>query len=70
MKVLVSGFVLILSVTTLLAQEVPVVHGHFHSDSVSIGQAVPYSLTAKYPRANQVLFPDSTFRLNRTINSS
>ena len=62
MKVLVLGFVIVLSVITgLKAQETPIIHGYFHSDSISIGKAVPYSLTAKYPSGNQVLFPDSTF---------
>jgi hypothetical protein len=42
------------------AQEV-VVNGHFHSDKASIGEVIPYSLTAHYPRTGQVLFPDSTF---------
>lgn len=37
------------------------VRGHFDADTVSIGEVIPYSLTARYPRTTQVLFPDSTF---------
>jgi hypothetical protein len=41
-----------------MAQEV---RGHFESHRTSIGEITPYSLTVRYPRAQQVLFPDSTF---------
>ena len=44
-----------------VAQESTSVHGRFESDSVSIGEEVPYTLAARYSRNQQVLFPDSSF---------
>lgn len=44
----------------LLAQDIQV-KGYFRSDSVSVGEVVPYVLTATYPRNLQLLFPDSTY---------
>ena len=52
---------LILVMPAAMAQESARVNGHFEADRVSIGEVVPYSLTARYPRTQQVLFPDSTF---------
>src|SRR4051812_39421950 len=43
------------------AQDSTRAKGYFLSDSVSIGQSVPYILTARYPRTMQVLFPDSVY---------
>lgn len=43
------------------AQETVRVHGTFGRDSVTIGEVVPFTLTASYPRNKQVAFPDSTF---------
>lgn len=40
-----------------------VVRGKFVSDSIRIGEPVPYILTASYPSSYQVLFPDSLFDL-------
>jgi hypothetical protein len=37
------------------------VRGKFHADSIKIGQAVPFSLTARYPASLNVLFPDTGF---------
>lgn len=37
------------------------VHGHFQTDSIKIGIAFPYSLTAIYPQTQSLVFPDSTF---------
>jgi hypothetical protein len=37
------------------------VTGQFQSDSVKIGQPLPYILTATYPRDVTLVFPDSTF---------
>ena len=57
------GF-LIMAMPAAFAQEASpgaVVKGRFESDSISIGKSVPYTLTARYPRDKQVLFPDSTF---------
>jgi hypothetical protein len=36
-------------------------HGYFHKDSVKIGEELPYSLSIKYPKNNDVAFPDSLF---------
>ena len=44
----------------LFGQEV-ISHGHFHKDSVKIGEALPYSLWIKYPKNKDVAFPDSLF---------
>src|SRR5688500_16042359 len=52
-------FFFILSVTTQ-AQDVKV-SGGFLKDSVQIGEPVAYFLSAAYPQALTVLFPDSTF---------
>jgi hypothetical protein len=43
------------------AQKTVDVRGHFETHQLSIGEVIPYSLTARYPRSQQVLFPDSTF---------
>lgn len=43
------------------AQEDVVVHGRFQTRQTAIGEVTPYTLTARYPRNLQVLFPDSTF---------
>lgn len=47
--------------TASLAQDAPVIHGHFLSDTTGIGKAVPFALTARYKRDQQVLFPDTTY---------
>ncbi len=52
---------LILIAPPAMAQDVVRVKGQFLADSLSIGEAIPYSLTVHYPRSRQVLFPDSTF---------
>lgn len=52
--------VFVLAFFNSLAQEV-VVNGKFQADSLLIGKAVPFSLTASYPRELQLLFPDSTY---------
>ena len=44
------------------AQEVKV-RGTFLVDSAKIGEAIPYSLTARYSQKTDVLFPDSSFSL-------
>ena len=44
----------------LYGQEI-IPHGHFHKDSVKIGESLPYSLWVKYPKNNDVAFPDSLF---------
>lgn len=42
------------------AQDIQV-KGYFRTDSASVGEVIPYILTARYPRHLQVLFPDSTY---------
>ncbi|NOT77116.1 MAG: hypothetical protein HOP08_19500 [Cyclobacteriaceae bacterium] len=37
------------------------VNARFESDSISVGKVIPYSLTARYSKAEQLIFPDSTF---------
>ena len=53
--------ILICAVPAALAQDVVRVQGRFETDSISIGESIPYALTAHYPRTRQVFFPDSTF---------
>lgn len=53
--------ILLVAVPAAMAQKSAMVRGHFETDRISIGEIVPYSLTARYPRTQQVLFPDSTF---------
>lgn len=38
-----------------------IVTGNFGTDSIKIGQPVPYFLSAHYPQQNSIVFPDSTF---------
>lgn len=45
---------------SLLAQNIQV-NGYFRTDSASVGEIIPYVLTATYPRDVQLLFPDSTY---------
>lgn len=52
-------FFLVIS-TSLLAQDIQV-RGYFRTDSASVGEVIPYILTATYPRNVQLLFPDSTY---------
>lgn len=47
-------------ISSLHAQQVEV-RARFQQDSLAIGEWVPFTLTAKYPSSQQVLFPDSTF---------
>lgn len=35
--------------------------GRFLSDSIKIGEQIPYSLTARYPSSLNLVFPDSTY---------
>ena len=44
----------------LFGQEI-IPQSYFHKDSVKIGEALPYSLWIRYPRNNDVAFPDSLF---------
>jgi len=43
-----------------LAQEIKP-KGYFLDDSIKIGEAVNYSLSVKYPREQDIVFPDSTY---------
>jgi len=40
------------------------VRGKFIADSVKIGEQIPFSLTATYPKDLTVIFPDSTYALS------
>jgi hypothetical protein len=50
----------ILTITLVHAQEVNV-SGGFLSDSIRIGEPVPFSVSVRYPQQINVLFPDSTY---------
>lgn len=58
----ISFFLLvsILSCPSAPAQEI-VVHGHFLTDSVKIGEPISYSLSVHYPSSQSVVFPDSAY---------
>jgi hypothetical protein len=56
------GLTLLFVLAALIARAQDViVQGKFQSDSLLIGQPVPFSVTALYPRELQILFPDSTY---------
>ncbi|MBL7864833.1 MAG: hypothetical protein JNK10_08165 [Cyclobacteriaceae bacterium] len=55
---------LLLGCTPLLAQKAVKINGSFQPDSASVGEEIVYTLTARYPRNQQVLFPDSTYSFN------
>ncbi len=62
MKLIVPCICLLLLVMpAAMAQDFTEVKGHFEADSISIGKAIPYYLTARYASNKQVFFPDSTF---------
>lgn len=54
-------FLLMISGGLVSAQQDVVVHGHFKTRQAGVGEVIPFTLTARYPRNLQVLFPDSTF---------
>jgi hypothetical protein len=43
------------------AQKGAIVNGRFVIEKAKIGEVIPYSLTARYPEGQQVVFPDSTY---------
>lgn len=51
---------ILISSSLVNAQEVNV-RGRFLSDSIKIGEQIPYSLTARYPSSLNLVFPDSTY---------
>jgi hypothetical protein len=53
---------LFLAICTM-AQDI-IIHGEFHEDSVKIGVPTPYSLTARYPKSLNVIFPDSLYNFS------
>lgn len=57
-----SVFILVFFSSMAFGQEVEV-HGSFIADSVKIGEEIPFSLTARYPKKLTVIFPDSTYSL-------
>lgn len=56
-----SFLLLILLSSGLLQAQELTVKGSFNKDSVKIGEEVVFSLSASYPRAVDLVFPDSTF---------
>jgi hypothetical protein len=59
-RFLIWIFLFSLSIITSSAQEVKV-KGYFSADSVKLGKPITFYLSAKYPQASNVLFPDSSF---------
>ncbi|HOX83979.1 MAG TPA: hypothetical protein PLJ60_08455 [Chryseolinea sp.] len=53
-------FFLLVSITSVCAQDVTV-RGGFFLDSLQIGEPSGYYLSATYPSTENILFPDSTF---------
>jgi hypothetical protein len=58
----ITGIILGLAIfgTQTLSQEVSVA-GIFLKDTIKVGEEVPYSLSVSYPRAYNLIFPDSTY---------
>jgi hypothetical protein len=44
-----------------VGQKGAIVNGAFEKNRAGIGEIIPYSLTARYPEGQQVLFPDSNY---------
>jgi hypothetical protein len=59
-RVLAIVFLTVIPLVQAAGQDVKV-HGYFQSDSLKIGEVVPYSLTARYPSSINVIFPDSGY---------
>ncbi|MFM9838960.1 MAG: hypothetical protein ACKVOQ_11890 [Cyclobacteriaceae bacterium] len=59
-RLLISIFASLLITFISSAQEVKV-KGYFSADSVKLGKPITFYLSAKYPQASNVLFPDSSF---------
>lgn len=56
------SLILIFLSSVAFGQDVKV-RGSFIADSVKIGEQIPFSLTASYPKKLTVIFPDSTYSL-------
>lgn len=54
-------FLMVWSALTVAGQEKLQVRGQFQEDSMRVGDEIFYSLTARYPKDMQVVFPDSSF---------
>ena len=62
MKIRIFCVVLLFAACAVaIAQQPAQVRGSFFTDSASVGEIIPFALTATYPKTEQVLFPDSTF---------
>lgn len=59
-RIIFAGLIFLLVIKSTVAQEI-VTDGYFHEDSMKVGEAVNFSLYAKYPKQMEVIFPDSTF---------
>jgi hypothetical protein len=59
-RLLISIFAGLLITFISSAQEVKV-KGYFSADSIKLGKPITFYLSAKYPQASNVLFPDSSF---------
>jgi hypothetical protein len=57
-----SVLILVFFSSMAYGQEVEV-RGSFSADSVKIGEQIPFSVTARYPKKLTVIFPDSTYSL-------
>ncbi len=55
------GMCWLFSLSVAHAQQSPRIKGEFQTDRTGIGEIITYSLTARYPQSQTVLFPDSTF---------
>jgi hypothetical protein len=56
----IASFLILLFTLNSMAQEIKV-RGYFSEDSVKLGKPVFFYLSARYPQASNVLFPDSSF---------
>ena len=63
MRSLISHSLILIFLNSVAFGQDVKVRGSFITDSVKIGEQIPFSLTARYPKNLTVIFPDSTFSL-------
>lgn len=63
MRSLISHSLILIFLNSVAFGQDVKVRGSFIADSVKIGEQIPFSLTASYPKNRTVIFPDSTYSL-------
>ncbi|MBK5277402.1 MAG: hypothetical protein JJE09_00920 [Bacteroidia bacterium] len=64
MRSQISISIVILLISSVAFGQDIKVRGSFMADSVKIGEQIPFSLTASYPKNLTVIFPDSTYSVS------